>query len=113
MTAELIQNTITAKLEYLFKEHLPEFTSSDFYELEIASGSIIRGYMVKQCSEKLTMEKKVHRFIETTFKIYDLPKEKIAEAIEFVQRFDFEQIAKATIEFMVSYLAEKKNDYEK
>ena len=46
--------------------------------------------------------------METTFKLYDVPKEKIEEAIRFVSGFDFEVIAKQTIRKMLDYLDENK-----
>lgn len=46
----------------------------------------------------------VKRFLKTTFKIYDVPKEKIEETIAFVSQFDYPKIAKATIDSMLGYL---------
>ena len=42
--------------------------------------------------------------METTFLVYEVPKEKIQEAIAFVGQFDFEKLAKETIENMLKYL---------
>lgn len=106
-TTKIIQNTITAKLEDIFKEHLPELESKDFFEREIASGGVMRGFMTIPCSRYFTMERKVAAFLESTFKIYDVPKEKIQEAIEFVSQFDFETIAKQTIAAMLESLEDE------
>lgn len=106
-TTDIIQHTITGKLENIFKEHLPHLETKDFYELEIASGGIIRGFMTIPCDMYFTMERKVHRFIETSFLIYRLPDEKIQEAIDFVSQFDFKKIADETIASMLAYLEGK------
>ena len=106
-TTAIIQQTITGKLENIFKEHLPNLETKDFYELEIASGGIMRGFMTIPCDMYFTMDRKIKRFLETTFKLYDVPEEKIKEAIEFVSQFDFEAIAKETVEKMLESVKEK------
>ena len=102
VTTKIIQQMITEKLEGIFKEHLPNLETQDFYMLEIASGGIMRGFMTIPCDMWFTMDKKIKAFLETTFKVYDVPQEKIAEAIEFVKQFDFEEIAKNTIQNMIA-----------
>ena len=103
-SSQIIYRTITGKLEYIFKEYLPDLEAKDFYEREIASGGIMRGFMTVPCDMYFTMERKVKSFLETTFLVYEVPKEKIAEAIAFVGQFDFEKIAQETIENMLKYL---------
>lgn len=105
-TTEIIQHTITRKLEEIFKPYLPHLETKDFFELEIASGGIMRGFMTIPCDMYFTMDRKVKRFLETTFKLYDVPQEKIQQTIEFVSGFDFEAIAKQTIEAMLTSLEE-------
>lgn len=105
-TTEIIQHTITRKLEEIFKPSLPHLETKDFFELEIASGGIMRGFMTIPCDMYFTMDRKVKRFLETTFKLYDVPKEKIQETIDFVSGFDFELIAKQSIDSMLLFLKE-------
>ena len=106
-TTEIIQNTITEKLEEIFKEHLPDLSTKDFYMLEIASGGIMRGFMTIPCNMWFTMEEKVNAFLINTFKIYDVPDKKIKEAIEFVKQFDFKIIADNLIESLLEQITEK------
>lgn len=106
-TTQIIQHTITGKLENIFKEHLPNLETKDFYELEIASGGIMRGFMTIPCDMYFTMDRKIKRFLETTFKLYDVPEKKIQETIEFVSQFDFKQIAEKLIKEMLAKVAEK------
>ncbi len=100
-SSRFIQHTLTEKLEVIFKEHLPHLQTRDFYKLEIASGGIMRGFMTVPCDMWFTMDQKVRSFLETTFLIYEVPKSKIEEAIEFVKQFDFETIAEQAIEEIV------------
>lgn len=106
-TSAIIQHTITAKLEDIFKELLPNLETKDFYELEIASGGIMRGFMTIPCDMYFTMDRKVKRFLETTFLVYRVPQQKIDEAIDFVSGFDFNALAQETINFMLEFLKEK------
>jgi len=103
-STELIYHVITGKLEDIFKDHLPHLETKDFFELEIASAGIMRGFLTEQCNMYFTMERKVSRFIETTFLIYRVPDEKIREAIEFVSGFDWQSIAAGVIDDMVNKL---------
>ncbi len=103
-TSDIIQHNITDKLEKIFGNHLPDLETKDFYELEIASGGIMRSFMTRPCDMYFTMERKTRRFLETTFKVYDVPQEKISQAIEFVKQFDFQSVAQKTLESMLTAL---------
>lgn len=100
----VIMGTITGKLQEIFGEHLPDLTPKDFYELEIATGGVMRGYMTVPCDLYFTIDRKVRRFIECTFRIFRVPEAKIEEAIQFVSQFDYPAIAQAAIDNMFSYL---------
>lgn len=106
-TMDIIQQMITEKLVQIFKDHLPTLTTKDFYELEIATGGIMRGFMARPCDMYFTMDRKICRFLETTFRVFQVPDEKIQEAIEFVQQFDFEHTVNGIIDRMLGYLKEK------
>ncbi|MBE7051588.1 MAG: TetR/AcrR family transcriptional regulator [Ruminococcaceae bacterium] len=106
-TTQIIQQTITGKLESIFSEHLPHLETKDFYELEIASGGIMRGFMTIPCDMYFTMDRKIKRFLETTFLVYRVSDEKIKEAIDFVSQFDFKQIAQDLIQSMLRDVSSK------
>lgn len=103
-STQAIYDVVTSKIEETFKENLPEYKTKDFYELEIASAGIMRGYINMPCDMYFTMDRKVRRFLETTFKIYEVSKEKIEESIKFVSKFDFKPIAKEVINSLFEYL---------
>ena len=106
-SANVIFDTITIKLEDIFKEHLPHLETKDFYELEIASAGIMRNFMSVPCNIYFTMDRKVKRFLETTFLVYRISDTKIQEAIEFVSQFDFKEIAQGVIDHMLNYLEKR------
>ena len=100
-TSELIRKAVTEKLvSKIFCAVLPDLSIEDYYLREVASGGIIRGYMMLPCSESFPIDKKVQAFLGNALRIYDVPKDKIAEAIEFVKQFDYPIIAKQTIDSM-------------
>ena len=100
----VIQHTITHKLMHLFKEYHPELEEKDFFKLEVASGGIIRNFMAIPCDMWFTMDQKVAAFLESSLLIYRISDEKIQEAIDFVGQFDFQAIAKMTIDSMMARL---------
>lgn len=106
VTTQIIQQTITCKLEEIFKEYLPHFETKDFYELEIASGGIMRGFMTIPCDMYFTMERKIKRFLETTFLVYRISEGKINEAIEFAAQFDFKTAAERVVNRVLEKAAE-------
>lgn len=106
-TSKIVYDTITVKLEEIFEEHLPGLESRDFYEFEIAAAGIMRNFMTVPCSFFFPMDRKVRKFLQTTFRIYRLPEEKIEEAIRFVSEFDFSKVAQQTLDAMPTYFDEK------
>ncbi len=109
-SSAILQQTITGKLENIFKEQLPELETKDFYMLEIATGGIMRGFMTVPCNMWFTMDRKVEAFLQNVFRLYYVSDEKIKEAIAFVKQFDFEQIAKETVEGIMKYLEDKEEE---
>lgn len=106
-TSALIYQLVTSKLNDIFSVYNPTWEEKDFYEREIATAGIIRGYMSIPCDIYFTMDRKIKAFLETALIIYNVPKEKINEAIAFMDNFDFEQISKDTVAFLLNYLEEK------
>ena len=106
-SSAIVQKHMTEKLESIFKESFPELETKDFYELEIATSGIMRAFMTIPCNMYFTMDRKISRFLETTLKIYDIPKEKIKEIDTFVLQFDFEKIAQEMIQHTLENLDSK------
>lgn len=103
-TSHKIYDFITEKLENVFREYLPEYETKDFYELEIACSGIVRGFIINPCNIYFTMDRKVTRFLRTVLKIYEVPKEKIEETIDFVKHFDMKVLAKEVLDSLFDYL---------
>ena len=106
-TSRIVFGTVTKKLEDILSEHLPNHKTSDFYCLEIAVGGIMRSFMTVPADMFFTMDMKVRSFLQSTFRVFGIHDEKIAEATEFVGRFDFKKIAEDVINNMLSFFESK------
>ena len=102
-SSNIIYEKITVKLAEIFKEQYPNYTQGEFYEKELASAGVMRNYMTRPCGIYFTMDRKVRAFLENTFLLYEIPREKISEAIEFVSQFDWKRIARDVIDNMLAY----------
>jgi AcrR family transcriptional regulator len=102
-SSNIIYEKITVKLAEIFKEQYPDYTQGEFYEKELASAGIMRNYMTRPCGIYFTMDRKVRAFLENTFLLYEIKREKISEAIEFVSQFDWKRIAADIINNMLAY----------
>ncbi|MCC8072761.1 MAG: TetR/AcrR family transcriptional regulator [Clostridiales bacterium] len=103
-TSAIIQQTVTGKLEDIFKEYLPTLETKDFYLLEIATGGIMRGFMTVPCNMWFSMDMKIVAFLKSVLRLYSISNEKIDEAITFVKGFDFDAIAKQTVDGIFKFL---------
>ena len=102
-SSNIIYEKITVKLAEIFKEQYPNYTQGEFYEKELASAGVMRNYMTRPCGIYFTMDRKVRAFLENTFLLYEIKREKISEAIEFVSQFDWKKIARDVIDNMLAY----------
>lgn len=106
-SSRVIYKTVTEKLEGIFKRQLPELSTSDFYELELAAAGIMRNYMLTPCDMYFTMEAKVRAFLRMTLRLYLVTEEKIDEVTAFVLGIDFGKIAAETLDGLFEYLKKR------
>ena len=109
-TSEIIYQSITKKLQYIFGEHLSDYDTKDFYYVELATAGIMRNYMSRPCDMFFTIDLKVRNYLEKTLLLFKIPEQKIKEVIEFVSKFDFKKIAEDAINHMLEYLEYRINE---
>lgn len=96
----------TAKdLHQIFRAYQPELTERDFYDMEIGSASIMRGYMAHPCDEELSLEKKLRLFLTMTLRVYNVPQEETERVIAFVAGLDIRRIAEQVMQKLFQMLA--------
>lgn len=101
-TTEYILKSTAVQIKAIFSPFMPDAEDKDFYEMDIASGSIMRGFMARKCDMYFTVQKKIERFLECCLKLYDVPKEKRASLIEAVLAFDLHSVAKRLIDEIIA-----------
>lgn len=106
-TSHKIYEYFTKKIENVFSTYLKEYETKDFYELEIATAGIMRGFIINPCNMYFTIDRKVNRFIRTTLKIYEVPKEKIEEIIMTIETFNMEEYAKEVMDTLYAYISSR------
>ncbi|MDO4543577.1 MAG: TetR/AcrR family transcriptional regulator [Clostridia bacterium] len=105
-TSEYIYEKTAAELYRIFGPYNPTFSEADFYEMEIASGGIMRGYMSVPCNMYFTFERKLTRFLNVAFDMYHVPKEEKQQSIERILNADLKRIAAQIIEKLSAELRE-------
>lgn len=106
-TSEFIYAQTAAKLSVIFGPYLPHCEEKDFYELEVASGSIMRGFMAKPCDMYFTVERKLRRFLQCCYRLYDVPPGKYEPVVERVLQLDLKHMA----EQMIARTAQTAEEY--
>lgn len=100
-TSEYIYESTAEKLQKIFSGYLPGLEKSDFYEMDIASAGIMRGFMAKRCDLYFTMEQKLRRYLECSLKLYSVPKEVIRDVSDKICEMDLSQVAQKMIQTIV------------
>lgn len=110
-TWDYIKEVNAEALKRVFGDRFPELYFKDFYELEIATGGIMRGYLTVPCNMYFTKKQKAKRYIETTLRIFHIDEETINSVFKFIIQFDFSKIANDTVNDLYNYF--ERRIYEK
>lgn len=103
----VIYQHIAEKLQVFFQANFPEYEAKDFYELEIASGGIIRSFMSVPCDLYFDINRKIRRYLQTSFRIYKLPEEKAEEAFRFVSAIDFTTATQQLVDLLLKKIEQE------
>lgn len=87
-TAEMIHQRTAKELQKAFGSYLPDCAESDFYEIELGTAGIMRGYMVRKCDPYFALEKKISRFLEMSLSVFQVPPEERARIQAYVAAAD-------------------------
>lgn len=101
-TSEYIYRSTAVQIKNIFAAYMPDAEDKDFYEMDIASGSITRGFMAKPCDMYFTLDRKLSRYLDCCLKLYNVPTEKRDSLIEAVLAVDLNSIAVKLIEEIVA-----------
>ena len=97
-TSDFIYRSTARELRLIFGKYLPNAAESDFYELDLVSGGVMRGLMARKCDMYFTIEKKITLFLQCALKIYDVPAQERETVIPQVLAMDLAAMARSTVE---------------
>ena len=106
-TMEYIYQSTTAELYRIFGSYLPDYTESDFYELEIGSAGIMRGYMSRPCDIYFTLERKLECFLRMTLGAFSVPQAEQEQALAFLAQLDMRKTANTVLQKLFTALEMK------
>lgn len=92
-TSSFIYQSTAGRLQTIFGAYLPEAEAKDFYEMEIASAGIMRGFMSVPCDLYFTMDDKLSRFLDCSLKLYNVPAQQRAAITVTVLKMDLHAMA--------------------
>ena len=92
-TAEFIYLHTTAELKKIFGASFPDYTDSDFYEMEIGTSGLMRNYMARKCDIHFPLDHKINRFLTAAMRVYKVPEEEQEKVLAFVAGIDITTMA--------------------
>lgn len=104
---ERIRQKTTAELQRIFGPYLPECSASDFYEMDIGTAAIMRGYMERPCDLYFTLERKIECFLRMTLTVYHVPEAQISEILQTIAALDIRTIADSVMQWLFTALQMK------
>ena len=110
-TAEYIFLNTTKELKQIFSAYLPEYTDSDFYDMEIGSAGLMRGYMARKCDIHFPLGRKLECFLTASMRVYKVPEEEIENVVDFISGLDVETMAHDVMQKLFAML-EMKFDFK-
>lgn len=110
-TAEYIYLHTTAELKEIFGGNFPDYSDSDFYEMEIGTAGLMRSYMAHKCDIHFPLERKLSRFLTAALRVYKVPEEEQRQVLAFIQTLDIKAIATDVMHKLFAIL-EMKYDFK-
>ena len=104
-TSEYIYLHTTAELKQIFSANFPDYSESDFYEMEIGTAGLMRSYMARKCDIHFPLERKLSRFLTAAMRVYRVPEDELEQTVRFVERLDIRSIAERVMHSLFQTLA--------
>lgn len=110
-TAEYIYLHTTAELRQIFGTNFPNYSDSDFYEMEIGTAGLMRNYMARKCDIHFPLEHKLSRFLTAAMRVYLVPEEDQEKVLAFIGSIDIQAISAKVMHKLFAML-EMKYDFK-
>lgn len=92
-TLEYIHQHTARELKTIFGDRFPDCEESEFYEMDVGTAALMRGYMAKRCDVHFPLHRKIERFLTSSLRIYRVSDEEIAQILAFVRSLDLDKLA--------------------
>ena len=102
---DCVQRATARELYGIFGPYQPELTEQDFYELELGSSGLMRGYMANPCTADFPLERKLNKFLTLALRGYKVPEEELQQVLRFLAGLDIRGIAQKVMEELFRRLA--------
>ena len=109
-TAEFIYRQTTQELKMIFSSYLPDYTDSDFYDMEIGTSGLMRSYMAQKCDFHFSLARKIECFLTASMRVFKVPEEEQKGVLAFIGGLDVETIAGQVMQKLFQML-EMKYDF--
>ena len=104
-TLDYIQKETAKELKEIFGAYQPELTEKDFYQLELGTAGLMRGYMANPCTEDFTLEQKLNTFLTLALRFYKVPEDEIENVLAYIAGLDVRNLAQSVMEELFEKLA--------
>ena len=95
---DYIQRATAKELHRIFGPYQPELTEQDFYELELGTAGLMRGYMANPCTADFPLERKLEKFLTLALRGYKVPEKELQQVLSFLAGLDIRGIAQKVME---------------
>lgn len=110
--SEYICQKTSTELFKIFGKYLPSYQESDFYEIDLGTSSIMRGYMARHCDKYFTLKRKLMRFLYMTLSAFKIKEDVQEIVVNKILEMDIVKIANDVMLKLFEMLAmEFKFDY--
>ena len=102
---DFVHNSTAEELYRIFGPYQPELTEQDFYELELGTAGLMRGYMANPCTAEFPLERKLEKFLTLSLRGFKVPEEELQKVLVFLAGLDMRGIAQTVMEDLFRTLA--------
>ena len=102
---DYIQRATAKELHRIFGPYQPGLTEQDYYELELGTAGLMRGYMANPCTADFPLERKLEKFLTLALRGYKVPEDEVRQVLAFLAGLDIRGIAQKVMEELFRQLA--------
>lgn len=97
-TLECIHQNTARELKATFGDRFPDCEESAFYEMDIGTAALMRGYMAKPCDLHFPLRRKIERFLTASLRVYRVSEEEIGQILAFVRGLELDALAEEVLQ---------------